>query len=107
MYVAIQIQGQKHILEVIVNPHFRHPLILGTNWLDFSQLLGYLCADVSWENAELGGEAVTQVGEAEKRQTGPDPEEQSLAERPTLTKCDDFHQEHSRDETLKNAFEQV
>ncbi len=30
--LAIQFRGQKHNVEVAVNPHLRHPLILGTNW---------------------------------------------------------------------------
>ncbi len=33
--LAIQFWGQKHNVEVAVNPHLRHPLILGTNWPAF------------------------------------------------------------------------
>ncbi len=40
MSMLIQFRGQKHSVEVAVNPHLRHPLILGTNWPAFSQLLG-------------------------------------------------------------------
>ncbi len=42
--LAIQFRGQKHNVEVAVNPHLRHPLILGTNW---PVLLGVLCVDAS------------------------------------------------------------
>lgn len=63
MSVAIQFRRQMHIVELAVNLHFRHPIILGTNWSAFSQLLRYLCANVSWENGEQGGKAVAQVGE--------------------------------------------
>ncbi len=55
MPLAIQFRGQKHNVEVAVNQHLRHPLILGTNWPAFSQLLGYLCADVAWERKRGGG----------------------------------------------------
>ncbi len=64
MSVAIQFRGQKHSLETAVNPHLRHPLILGTNWPGFL-LLGYLCADVSWKNGKRGRGAVAQVREDE------------------------------------------
>ncbi len=45
VHLAIQFQGKKHNVEVAVNPHLRHPLILGTNWPSFKVLLGVLCAD--------------------------------------------------------------
>ncbi len=44
MLLAIQSRGQKHNVEVAVNPHLRHPLILGTNWPAFRYLMGFLCA---------------------------------------------------------------
>ncbi|KAK9959489.1 hypothetical protein ABG768_009613 [Culter alburnus] len=63
--VIIKFRGQKHSVEVAVNPHLRHPLILGTNWPAFKELLGILCTDASWgENASEGSESV-QVGETE------------------------------------------
>ncbi|KAK9959353.1 hypothetical protein ABG768_009481 [Culter alburnus] len=46
--VIIQFRGQKHSVEVAVNPHLRHPIILGTNWPAFNKLLGCLCSDASW-----------------------------------------------------------
>lgn len=45
--LTIQFRGKKHNVKVAVNQHLRHPLILGTNWPEFSTLLGYLCADAS------------------------------------------------------------
>ncbi len=45
--LTIQFRGQKHNVEVAVNPHLRHPLILGNNWPAFKVLLGVLCVDVS------------------------------------------------------------
>lgn len=45
MSAVFQFRGQKH--NVAVNPHLHHPLILGTNWPAFSELLGNLCTDVS------------------------------------------------------------
>ncbi len=104
--LAIQFRGQKHNVEVAVNQHLRHPLILGTNWPAFSQLLGYLCADVAWEEKQ-GGEVAVQAGEAEPRPAEPGPGEPSAIERLILSERDDFPLEQSRDETLKHAFEQV
>ncbi len=46
--LAIRFRGQKHNVEVAVNPHLRHPLILGTNWPAFKIVLGVLCVDASW-----------------------------------------------------------
>ncbi len=51
--VSIQFRGETHRMKVAVNSHLRHPLILGTDWPAFTQLLGILCADASWET---GGE---------------------------------------------------
>ncbi len=45
--LTIQFRGQKHKVEVAVNPRLRHPLILGTNWPAFKILLGVLCVDAS------------------------------------------------------------
>ncbi len=55
MILAIQFWGQKHNVEVAVNSHLSHPLILGINWPPFSHLLGYLCVDVSWEKGSWEG----------------------------------------------------
>ncbi len=53
--LAIQFRGQKHNVEVAVNPHLRHPLILGTNWPAFNILLGVLCVDASCGKAGRAG----------------------------------------------------
>ncbi len=39
--LATQFRGQKHNVEVAVNPRLRHPLILGNNWPAFKILLGF------------------------------------------------------------------
>ncbi len=101
------ISGQKHNVEVAVNPHLRHPLILGTNWPAFRYLLGFLCADSSWGKEKPGGESAVRTGEAETRLADYVPGEQNTVERLILTERDDFPLEQSRDESLKNAFEQV
>ncbi len=51
--VTIQFQGKTHRMKVAVNSHLRHPLILGTDWPAFTQLLGTLCVDASWETGQL------------------------------------------------------
>ncbi len=63
--LAIQFRGQKHNVEAAVNPHLRHPLILGTNWPAFKVLLGVLCVDASWGKEKPGREAAVRKGEAE------------------------------------------
>ncbi len=47
--VAIKFRGKTHKMEVTVNSHLKQPLILGTDWPAFTQLLGILCVDASWE----------------------------------------------------------
>ncbi len=43
--VSIKFRGKTHRMEVAVNSHLKHPLILGTDWPAFTQLLGIVCAD--------------------------------------------------------------
>ncbi|XP_077104493.1 uncharacterized protein LOC143757323 [Siphateles boraxobius] len=105
--MEIQFRGQKHRVEVAVNPHLRYPLILGTNWPAFSKLLGYLCANASWAKRDKGKAAVVQVGEAEPGPLGAVSGEQSALERTILTERDDFPLDQSQDETLKHVFDQV
>ncbi|XP_056627068.1 retrovirus-related Pol polyprotein from transposon 412 isoform X1 [Triplophysa dalaica] len=105
--MPIQFRGQKHRVKVAVNPHLKHPLILGTNWPMFSVLLGKLCADVSSGNQGRRKTAVVQAGEAEPEPRGTDPGERSTVERQNLSRCDDFALEQSHDDSLKNAFQQV
>ncbi len=63
--LTIQFRGQKHKVEVAVNPRLRHPLILGTNWPAFKILLGVLCVDASCGKEKPEGEAAVRTGEAE------------------------------------------
>ncbi len=105
--LAIQFRGQKHNVEVAVNPHLRHPLILGTNWPSFKILLGVLSADASWGKEKPGREAAVRLGEAEPGLAEAAPGDRNAIERSILTERDDFPLEQSQDETLRNAFEQV
>ncbi len=107
LHLAIQFRGQKHNVEVAVNPHLRHPLILGTNWPSFKVLLGVLCADASWGKEKPGREAAVRSGEAEPGLAEAAPEDRNMIERLSLTERDDFPLEQSQDESLRNAFEQV
>ncbi len=105
--LAIQFRGQKHNVEVAVNPHLRHPLILGTNWPAFKILLGVLCVDASCRKEKPGGEAAMRTGEAEPGPAEAAPGERNAVERLILTEREDFPLEQSQDESLKNAFDQV
>ncbi len=105
--LTIQFRGQKHKVEVAVNPHLRHPLILGTNWPAFKILLGVLCVDASCGKEKPEGEAAVRTGEAEPGPAEAAPGERSAVERLILTERDDFPLEQSQDESLKNAFNQV
>lgn len=51
---VIQFWGQKHTVEIAVNPRLWHSLILGTNWPAFSQFFRDLCAYVSWGEQRAG-----------------------------------------------------
>ncbi len=51
-------------MEVAVNSHLKHPLILGTDWPAFTQLLGIVRADVSWQTGRGQEQAAAQTGEA-------------------------------------------
>ncbi len=105
--LAIQFRGQKHNVEVAVNPRFRHPLILGTNWPAFNILLGVLCVDASCGKEKPEGEAAVRTGEAEPGPAEAAPGERSAVERLILMERDDFPLEQSQDESLRNAFDQV
>ncbi len=105
--LAIQFWGQKHNVEVAVNPHLRNPLILETNWPSFKVLLGVLCADASWGKEKPGREAAVRSGEAEPGLAEAAPGDRNAIERLILTERDDFPLEQSQDESLRNAFEQV
>ncbi len=96
-----------HNVEVAVNPHLRHPLILGTNWPAFKVLLGVLCVDASWGKEKPGREAAVRTGEDEPGLAEAAPGERNAIERLILTERDDFPLEQSQDESLRNAFDQV
>ncbi len=105
--LTIQFRGQKHKVEVAVNPRLRHPLILGTNWPAFKILLGVLCVDAFCGKEKPEGEAAVRTGEAEPGPAEAAPGERSAVERLILTERDDFPLEQSQDESLRNAFDQV
>ncbi len=107
MSAVIQFRGQNHSVEVAVNPHLRHPLILGTNWPTFSELLRCLCVDVAWGKKKQGRGAFVQMGEADQGPLSSEPREQSEIERLILSERDDFPLEQTQDELLKHTFEQV
>ncbi len=105
--VSIKFRGKMHRMEVAVNSHLKHPLILGTDWPAFTQLLGIVCADASWQTGRGQEEAAARTGEA---LTGPSPpasEETRASEGVKPPELDDFPLEQSRDETLKNAYDRV
>ncbi len=96
-----------HRMEVAVNSHLKHPLILGTDWPAFTQLLGIVCADVSWQTGRGQGEAAAQTGEALVVPSPPASEETRASEVVKPPELGDFPLEQLRDETLKNAYDQV
>ncbi len=106
--VSITFRGKTHRMEVAVNPHLKHPLILGTDWPAFTQLLEIVCADVSWQTGRGQEEAAAQAGEALAGPSPPASEETRVSERVKPPELDDFPlEQQSRDETLKNAFDRV
>ncbi len=105
--VSIKFRGKTHRMEVAVNSHLKHPLILGTDWPAFTQLLGIVCADVSWQTGRGQGEAAAQAGEALAGPSPPASEETRAGEGVKPPELDDFPLEQSRDEALKNAFDRV
>ncbi len=105
--VSIKFRGKTHRMEVAVNSHLKHPLILGTDWPAFTQLLGIVCADVSWQTGRGRGEAAAQAGEALAGPSPPASEGTRAGEGVKPPELDDFPLEQSRDEALKNAFDRV
>ncbi len=105
--VSITFRGKTHRMEVAVNSHLKHPLILGTDWPAFTQLLGIVCADVSWQTGRGRGEAAAQAGEALAGPSPPASEGTRAGEGVKPPELDDFPLEQSRDEALKNAFDRV
>ncbi len=105
--VSIQFRRKTHRMKVAVNFHPRHLLVLGTDWLAFTQLLGILCMDASWEIGRGDGEALAQTGDLVP---GPSPtgsEETRARAELKSPELDDFPLEQSRDGTLKNAYVRV
>ncbi len=78
--VSIKFRGKTHRMEVAVNPHLKHPLILGTDWPAFTQLLGIVCADVSWQTGRGQEEAAAQAGKALAGPSTPASEETRASE---------------------------
>ncbi len=94
-------------MEVAVKSHLKHPLILGTDWPAFTQLLGIVCADASWPTGRGQEEAAARTGEALAGPSPPASEETRANEGVRTPELDDFHLEQSWDETLKNAYDQL
>ncbi len=105
--VSIKFRGKMHRVEVAVNSHLKHPLILGTDWPGFTQLLGIICADVSWQTGRGKEEPAARTGEAVAVPSPPASEETTAREVMRPPELDDFPLEQSRDETLKNAYDRV
>ncbi len=105
--VAIKFRGKIHRMEVAVNSHLKHPLILGTDWPAFTQLLGIVCADASWPTGRGQEEAAARTGEALAGPAPPASGETRASEGVRTPELDDFPLEQSRDETLKNAYNRV
>ncbi len=105
--VSIKFRGKIHRMEVAVNSHLKHPLILGTDWPAFTQLLGIVCADASWPIGRGREEAAARTGEALAGPSPPASEETRASEGVRTPELDDFPLEQSRDETLKNAYDRV
>ncbi len=105
--VSIKFRGKAHRMEVAVNSHLKHPLILGTDWPAFTQLLGIVCVDVSWQTGRGQEEAAAQTGEALAVPSPTASEEATASEVVRPPELDDFPLEQSRDETLKNAYDRV
>ncbi len=105
--VAITFRGKIHRMEVAVNSHLKHPLILGTDWPAFTQLLGIVCADASWPTGRGQEEAAARSGEALAGPAPPASGETRASEGVRTPELDDFPLEQSRDETLKNAYDRV
>ncbi len=99
--VSIKFRGKTHRMEVAVNSHLKHPLILGTDWPAFTQFLGIVCADVSWQTGRGQGEAAAQAGEALAGPAPPASEGTRASEGVKPPELDDFPLEQSRDEALK------
>ncbi len=98
--VSIKFRGKMHRVEVAVNSHLKHPLILGTDWPAFTQLLGIICADVSWQMGRGKEEAVAVPSQLASEET-------TAREVMRPPELDDFPLEQSRDEMLKNAYDRV
>ncbi len=101
--VSIKFQGKMHRMEVAVNSHLKHPLILGTDWRAFTQLLGIVCADSSWQTGRGQEETAARTEEALAGLSPPASEETKASEGVKPPELDDF----PRDETLKNAYDRV
>ncbi len=94
--VSIQFLRKIHRMKVAVNSH-----LLGTDWPAFTQLLGILCADASWETGRGNRKVVAQTGDAVSgpAQTGSEEKRGRVELKPP--EPEDFPFEQSRDERLK------
>ncbi len=101
--VSIKFRGKTHRMEVAVNSHLKHPLILGTDWPAFTQLLGIVCADVSWQTGRGQEEAAARTGEALAGPSPPASEETRASEVVKPPELDDFPLEQLRDDRVRSV----
>ena len=108
--VEINLQGQTHIIKAEVSTRLSHPLILGTDWPGFQQIVKDL---TGVRSRQLGRCEVCTVdsgdaGSSDTAERGPGvvglPAEALWV--PDFPPMEDFPLDQSRDDTLRFAFDQ-
>ncbi|XP_061918090.1 uncharacterized protein LOC133659350 [Entelurus aequoreus] len=107
--VQILYEGQKHKVKVAVSVHLTHPVILGTNWPGFNHLVTQ-CMGV--RSRAVGEGASRTVFSGDAASSGTAERELMGASReappaPRWQPTEEFPLEQSRDETLREAWDQV
>ncbi|XP_026003826.1 uncharacterized protein LOC113009615 [Astatotilapia calliptera] len=109
--LLLKYKGKTHRVTAAVSPRLSHPLILGTNWPGFHQLLGQYAGVRSRPEAGCSVCAAFS-GDAGSSDTDSGGEEPAGPSRdvppaPKVSPMGDFPLEQSRDGTLRSAFDQV
>ena len=109
--VEIRYRGKNHRIQAAVSSRLAHPLILGTDWRGFSQLIGE-CGGVRARSIGLRGSGAALSGDARSTDTAdgegdPGGPSQETPRGPEVSSMEDFPLEQSRDDTLRFAFDQV